>query len=235
MKMRFRVGIASFLMLAATAAEAQSAGTGWYIGLGAGTSNFSDSVPKQIRNAYVGNTFYRVTAASTTDDSDTAAQLFVGYRFLPWLGVEAGYQRLGEATTHYALQAIDSPPIKPTIDGRYSAHAFDAALVASLPLGDRFELLARGGIADVRLNYSETGTNQHDLPYFFRAPHVDDTKVQIGVGALWRFAPAFALRLDLDRTLDVGKKFAFQDDTSGRFDHIDAYTLNFVWTPGGGR
>jgi len=54
---------------------------------------------------------------------------------------------------------------------------------------------------------------------------------QAGIGALWRFAPHFALRLDLDRNFDVGKTFALNPDGNGHFDHIDAYTLNLLWQP----
>ena len=42
---------------------------------------------------------------------------------------------------------------------------------------------------------------------------------------------AFALRVDWDRNFDVGKKFALHADTNGRFDSIDAFTLNLIWKP----
>ena len=52
-----------------------------------------------------------------------------------------------------------------------------------------------------------------------------------GIGALWRFAPQFSVRLDLDRNFNVGRKFALTSDTNGRFDNIDAYTVNLIWKP----
>jgi hypothetical protein len=67
--------------------------------------------------------------------------------------------------------------------------------------------------------------------FAFHGPNDDSTHPQFGIGALWHFSPQFSLRLDLDRNFDVGKKFALHADTNGRFDNIDAYTLNLIWKP----
>ncbi len=231
--MKYRTAFAlGIVALSATSACAASDHLGWYVGVGVGASSYSGDIPKQIHGAYSGNAYYTVTSAKMTDDSDTAAQVFVGYQFLPWLGVEAGYQHLGEGRTHYSTQAIDSPPSRPTLDGRYTARDFNAALVASLPLKENFELLARAGLAEVRLGYSESGADAYRRPYYFRGPNDNALHPQAGIGGLWHFARAFALRLDLDRNFNVGKKFALHADTNGRFDGIDAYTLNLVWSPG---
>ena len=53
----------------------------------------------------------------------------------------------------------------------------------------------------------------------------------LGIGALWRFSPQFSVRLDLDRNFNVGRKFAIGTETNGRFDNIDAYTVNLIWKP----
>ena len=220
------------LFVCATGVYAQNADNGWYLGIGAGSSNYSNDVPRQIAQAYSGNTVYSLTDARTTDDSDTAAQLFVGYKFMPWLAVEIGYQDLGEANTHYGLHPINSPQgVPPSIDGRYRARDVNAVLVASLPINNRFELLARGGVSDVRLGYDEHGTDVLGHPYSFHGPDDDSAHPQFGIGALWRFSPQFSLRLDLDRNFDVGKKFALNVDTNGRFDNVDVYTLNLIWKP----
>jgi OOP family OmpA-OmpF porin len=227
-----KTALAAALFISAAAANAQSGDAGWYLGIGAGSSNYSNDIPKQIAKAYSGNASYALADAHTTDDSDTAAQIFVGYKFLPWLAVEIGYQDLGDANTHYDLNPINSPQgVPPSIDGRYRARDVNAVLVASLPIGDRFELLARGGVSDVRLEYDEHGIDVLGNAYVFHGPNDDSTHPQFGIGALWHFSPQFSLRLDLDRNFDVGKKFALHTDTNGRFDNIDAYTLNLIWKP----
>jgi OOP family OmpA-OmpF porin len=232
MKRISKFAVTTAALRSAHAAIAQSADNGWYVGIGAGSSGFSDDIPKQIASGYANNDLYTLTDAHTTDDSDTVAQVFVGYKFMSWLAVEVGYQHLGEARTHYDLRAIDSPQsTPPSLNGLYRAHDINAALVASIPIGDRFELLARGGISDVSLSYRETGIDVFGKPYSFHGPDDDSTRPQAGIGAAWHFSPAFSLRLDLDRNFNVGKKFALHADTNGRFDHIDAYTLNLVWKP----
>jgi OmpA-OmpF porin, OOP family len=228
----FKLALTTAMLMCAQLASAQGTDTGWYVGIGAGSSGFSDNIPKQIAGAYANNDLYTLTRARTTDDSDTAAQVFVGYKFMPWLAVEVGYQHLGEARTHYDLHAINSPQsTSPSLDGVYRAHDVNAALVASIPVGDRFELLARGGVADVSLSYRESGIDVHGQPYAFHGPNDDSTHLQAGIGAAWHFSPTFSLRLDFDRNFNVGTKFALNADTNGRFDNIDAYTLNLVWKP----
>ena len=218
-------------LLTAAAAHAQNADNGWYLGIGAGASAYSDDVPKQIARAYAGNAHYTFTDARTTNDSDIAAQLFLGYRFTPWFALELGYQDLGEAKTHYDLAPINSPQGKsPSIDGRYRAHDVNAALVGSLPINERFELLARAGVSNVSLTYDERGTNVLGQPYRFHASD-DSTHPTFGIGALWRFSQQFSLRLDLDRNFNVGRRFALNADSNGRFDDIDAYTINLIWKP----
>jgi OmpA-OmpF porin, OOP family len=223
----------AMVLLGATAgAHAQNPDSGWYFGVGAGASNYSDNIPKQIANAYAGNNFYTFTDARTTHDSDTAAQVFVGYKFTPWIALEIGYQDLGEAKTHYDLAPLNSPQGKPpSIDGRYRAHDVNAAVVGTLPINEQFELLARAGVSDVKLKYDEHGTDVFGKPFSSSYGSDDATHPLFGIGALWRFSPQFSVRLDLDRNFNVGRKLALHADTNGRFDNIDAYTLNLIWKP----
>jgi OOP family OmpA-OmpF porin len=220
------------LLGAAAGAQAQNADSGWYIGAGVGASNYSDNIPKQIRNAYAGNNLYTFTDARTTDDSDTAAQIFVGYKFNPWIALEIGYQDLGEANTHYDLAPINSPQGKPpSVDGRYRASDVNATVVGTLPINDQFELLARAGVSDVRLKYDERGVDVNGHSFGRSYGNDDSTHPLFGIGALWRFSPQFSVRLDLDRNFNVGRKFALTSNTNGRFDNIDAYTVNLIWKP----
>ena len=99
--------VASALCFAfAGPAAAQSEGPGWYFGVGFGGSNFSGDLPEQIRSAYAGNPDAAFVSAQLTDDSDTAKQAIVGYRFTPWFGLELGWQDLGSAQTFYSVRSI---------------------------------------------------------------------------------------------------------------------------------
>jgi OmpA-like transmembrane domain len=218
------------LILLAVGASAHGADTGWYFGIGIGESNYSDNIPQQIAAAYQNNNTYILQSARLIDSGDTAAQVFAGYRFLPWLGVEVGYQDLGSARTFYSLKTI-GPIIHPSpaLTGEYGLRDFNAALVASWPVGERFELLARGGPADTRLTYDEHGFDVNAQPYSFHAHARSRVDAIAGVGALWKFSSSFALRFDIDRNFDVGKIFALNVQGNGRFNYVDAYTLNLVW------
>lgn len=227
-----RTALGAGLALVATAADAQGAATGWYVGIGVGASNFPDSVPAQIAAAYSNNSTYTLQSARTTDSGDTAAQLFAGYRFLPWLAVEAGYRDLGNARTVYQLNPIVqlNYPM-PTLAGTYGVRSADAALVATWPVNERFELLARGGISNTRLSYDEHGFDINNQPYAFHARTRSHSGATVGIGAAWNFSSSFALRFDIDRVFDVGRTFALNTEGNGRFDHVDAYTVNLVWRP----
>jgi len=225
--------VVAALVLLSLRAFAEDPARGWYFGVGAGAADYSDSIPHQIATAYSGNATFDFLGATTSDSADTAKQAFVGYRFTPLLGVELAYQDLGSARTLYSLHSnqtvFDDVPL--LLRGDYRVRDFNAAIVASWPLSARFELLARGGLAQTRLDYDEHGNDAGGNPYAFHARTRTRSSAQAGIGALWRFAPHFALRLDLDRTFDVGKTFALNADSNGRFDHIDAGTLNLVWQP----
>src|ERR1043165_1735526 len=106
MKTIQRDAIGAALLLLTAVAGAQAAETGWYVGIGVGGANYPDSVPSQIAAAYQNNNTYTLTSARMLDSSDTAAQAFAGYRFLPWLGVEVGYQDLGKARSFYSLKTL---------------------------------------------------------------------------------------------------------------------------------
>ena len=229
----YRHVLGAGLVLLATGASAQDADTGWYFGLGLGTARYSDDIPRQAAAAYAGNTTFDFLGATMTDSTHAAAQTFVGYRFTPWLGAEMGYQDLGNARTFYSLHSNQFVinPVPVLLRGEYRVRDFNAALVVSWPVGKDFELLARGGVADTRLGYDEHGNDAGGHPFSFHARPRTRLNAQAGIGAMRWFTPHIALRLDLDRSFNIGKKFALTPDGNGRFDHIDAYTLNLVWKP----
>lgn len=227
-----RTTIGTALVLLATGAGAQEAKQGWYFGVGVGGSSFPDSIPSQIAAAYANNDTYTLHGARTVDDGDTAAQLFAGYRFLPWLGVEVGYQDLGKARTFYQLDPrvqLNYP--MPALSGEYGLRDVHATLVGTWPINERFELLARAGVSNTRLSYDEHGFDINNKPYAFHARTRTRSGAIAGIGAAWNFSPHLALRLDLDRNFDIGKTFALNVTGNGHFDHVDAYTLNLVWRP----
>ena len=86
-------------------------------------------------------------------------------------------------------------------------------------------------MSNTRLSYDEHGFDVNAQPYSFHARTRTHSGAIAGIGAAWNFSRHFALRFDIDRNFDIGRKFALNVDGNGRFDHVDAYTLNLVWKP----
>jgi OOP family OmpA-OmpF porin len=224
--------VSALCLACASQAVAQSDGPGWYFGLGVGGSNFSGDLPEQTSAAYAGNPDAQLVTAQFNDDSDTAWQAIVGYRFTPWFGLELGWQDFGNAKTFYSVRAISGfSPGPAQINGEYGLTDVNLAAVVTWPLSDRFELLARGGIAETRLSYDESGIGTNGDPYSFHASSDNGTSALLGIGFAWEFAPAWKMRVGVDRIFDVGNEFALNANSNGHFDHIDAWTVNLVWKP----
>lgn len=220
-------------LIAATlcaAGAARAADHGFYIGLGGGQSDFATGLAGQIRSAYAGRTDYAVEAAALTDSADTAWKATLGYRFLPWLSVEAAYTDAGEATSAYRLHSL-VPLTNGTasLSGRYRLSGISAALVGEWALGDTLAISARGGVVASRLKYDEQGTDASNHPYAFHGPNDNNSGGLAGVGLAWRLDPQWELRLDWDRWFNVGTRFDVTVKENGKFDHVDLYTLNLFY------
>jgi hypothetical protein len=229
-----RIGAAIVTVALAASAAAHAGDAGWYFGIGAGGSNFSGDIPAQATAAYAGNHDFQLLSAKVVDDGDRVVQAFAGYRFNPWLALEMGWHDFGEAQTFYSVRAIGGVVLSPgpaKIDGAYRAVDVNLAAVVSYPLGERFELLARGGVAKTRLRYDENGIGVNGQPYAFHAAADDHTGALVGVGAAWHFSPLLSLRVGVDRVFDVGQRFELGVGSNGRFDHIDAWAASLVWSP----
>ncbi|GEM_PF-662737 len=230
-----RTVLASALLLASSAGLAQAADTGWYVGAGVGRSNYSIDFDRQVRHAYAGtgdagNADYEVDWTDVRDDADTAWKATLGYRFLPWLGVELAWVDLGTARTDFRLNST-----RPLVNGSATAHGhYDLngatlALNADYPIGESFAIGGRVGLFASNLDYDETGTTVTGAPYSFHADGKDQTKAFAGLGATWHVGEHWDVRLDWDRYFGVGERFALNETGNGRFGHVDAYTVNLFY------
>ena len=221
---------AAVLLGGAASASAQGDASGWYFGVGVGGSDYSGDLPAQIRAAYADRPHVQFVGASLSDGSDTVQQALAGYRFTPWLALEIGWQDLGEAHSFYSVRANGSAA-PALIEGSYGLRDVQAAAVFTVPVGDRFELVGRAGVARTRLRYDESGISLSGQPYAFHAAADSSAGALAGLGIAWNFAPAWSVRAGVDRLFGVGQRFALDVDTNGRFDHVDAWTLTLLWKP----
>jgi OOP family OmpA-OmpF porin len=80
---------------AGTSASAQASEPGWYVGAGAGQMRARASSADIERD--LGALGY--TAQASLDNKDTGGKLFAGYRFTPFVALEASYVDLGKTTS----------------------------------------------------------------------------------------------------------------------------------------
>ncbi len=146
-KVLFATAVLSALM----ANAAQAARPGFYIGAGLGQATVDQDAGDF---GYQGDSNFKV------DDDDSAWKAFIGYNFLPWLGIEGGYKDFGNFTQNIRGETFRVDPT-----------GWDAYLVGSLPLGP-VDLFAKVGAISLKTdaNYSTFGQE-------------DDTDTQLAYGA----------------------------------------------------
>jgi len=125
-----KLALAAALTPALLAGTAYAAEPGFYIGAGAGQTTLKTDL--QPRNS---------TDKLEIDNDDTSWKAFLGYQFVPWLGVEAGYTELG--STDEDRTFANGGDIEGTID----VSGFEGYLVPSIPIGDHFEIFGKIGAA----------------------------------------------------------------------------------------
>lgn len=214
------------------ASSLAAADTGFYVGAGLGQTKFSNTLSQQVQTAYPGGTNYTHVSSGLTDDSDSGYKLFAGYRVLPWLGVELGWQDLGRASSNYVLHSqVPLSNVNVSVDGKYRLDGASLSVFGELAFTPQVSGIVRVGAFNSRLRYSEHGVDGRGTPYSFSHTN-DNTDTMAGVGLNWRMTPAWDLRLDYDRYFDIGERFALNETGNGHFDHVDMMSLNLAYRLG---
>jgi OOP family OmpA-OmpF porin len=219
---------AVFGTMALVAGTAVADDNGFYAGAGAGWSQMS--LPKSdITNeiAYIfGSLDAPLTAWSAkTDDSDIMWSAFVGYRFLKYFAVEAGYLDTGVASyTGSGLADITVPnsapppetlvvsvPTKATLD--WGATGWQASVLGIWPINDSWDVFGRvGGFfgdvsGDIRVTV-DTGVGKS---------HYSENSSEFiyGVGVDGKFMENWAARLEWLAIPTLGNSSTGEADWNG--------------------
>jgi hypothetical protein len=205
-------------------AEAQP---GFYLGLSAGQSTYDfdqqefDGVVLGVLADYGVPVLSR---SSTFEDSDTSIAIIAGYRFLPYIAIEASYLDLG--TAEYRFSGTVNPPGPATsapasVNIDTESKGFTIGAIGSLPIGQVFDLHGRLGlfIADTDLsvtaNINTVGT---------AAESFSSTNLFLGLGAAFHFGEHVSLSFDWTRYDNVGDEDSYDyddeeyEDDEGGFD-----------------
>jgi len=123
------------------------------------------------------------------DEDDVGFKLFGGYRFFPWLGVEGAFFDGGKPELRESDGTL-------TASMDIEVQGLIAAAVFNLPVGDRFELFIKPGVA---FWDSETTIRVTDQTGAFREDFDDNgSAFFLGGGAAFNFTENLATRLEYE-------------------------------------
>ena len=166
------------------AATAHAAETGFYIGGSVGQSTAKASTGSLQTGVGQFNTFH-------FDKEETGYKAFVGFNFLPFLGVEGGYVDFGGPSDDESFGAT-------RIDAELDATGWQAFVVGTLPIGPVDLFVKAGGIeASFDLKVGNSFNNQH------RNESESNEMFAYGAGAAFHFG-RFGVRVEAEG-YDVSK------------------------------
>ncbi len=133
--------------------------------------------------------------SSSDSGSDNKWRLQGGYRFNPYLAVEAGYIDFGKAKYQASYTGGSA-------QGTLKAGGFDVVGLASLPLNDSFSIFGKAGLvaARVKSNLIAVGGAAG------ASGRASDNSIRplLGVGALYKLTDHVDLRADYDHVSGLG-------------------------------
>jgi OOP family OmpA-OmpF porin len=180
--------LVSVSALAQPAAQAPAA-TGWYTGFGLGQSRLGFKTGDfNIGPAGTGISF---------DESDTAFKFFAGYRVLPWLAIEGGYDNLGRNTVSFS-NAGGAARLE------YKVDALKLTGVGSFAFGNTgFSAFGKLGFG-----YTRVREDSSNFPAVMARGDVSESEWKItpviGAGVQYRLPRGLALRAEYEHYNEVG-------------------------------
>ena len=186
-RLRLR-SLAAIGCLGVAAASAQDGSSYFYGGLSVGQSHARID-EERITAGLLGVGL--TTTAMSRDERDTAYKLFGGYQLNRYLGLEAGYFRLGE----FGFTATTAPA--GTLTGRIRLQGANVDLVGTWPLTERLAAIGRIGAqyAQARDAFAGTGTVGVLDPH----PRKNEVNPKLGVGLQYEVGRSFFVRAEAER------------------------------------
>ena len=157
-----------------------------------------------------------VTSAMSNDEQALAWKAFGGYQLNRYVGIEAGYFSLG----HFGFTSTTVPA--GTLDGRIKLHGVNLDLVGTLPVTERFSLLARVGAQHASARDSFHGGG--GVVVLTPNPSKSETNVKFGAGLQYAFTPNLMLRGEAERYR--------VNDAVGNHGDVNMYSVGLVYAFG---
>ena len=179
------------LILSISTAHAEGS---WYVGFGAGQSNF-DIDTGALDSAAI-DAGFGSSDTSVRDDSDTAWKFFGGYRFNENMAVELGYVDLGEASTRTVTTGPNA-----TIDADVDVSAVTLAVLGIYPINESFEVFGKVGA----YRWDSDGKAVTTAGGGASVSESDDgVDPMLGLGVSWNATENFAIRAEYEYFSDAG-------------------------------
>jgi opacity protein-like surface antigen len=140
------------------------------------------------------------------ESDDNAVRVSLGYQFNRMLGLEAGYSSFGTVFESNNNQGVLSQ----------DANAWTLSATGTVPIGDRFGIYGRAGVA--RFD-NETSSTVQGVP----VSDDNETKPYFGAGVKMGLTGNFALRAEYQRYKDLANVGGVKDD-------VDAWSGGVVFT-----
>jgi len=134
--------------------------------------------------------------SSRDDHNGTQWRLQGGYRFNPYLAIEAGYIDFG--TAKYKANYAGG-----SAHGSLKAGGVDVVGLASLPLNDNFSVFGKAGLVYANVKSSLTASDPAALASDNNSTRV--VRPLLGVGANYKITQNVDLRADFDHVSGLGK------------------------------
>ncbi|MEO8524679.1 MAG: OmpA family protein [Caldimonas sp.] len=180
--------LAALGCLGATVASAQDDSSYFYGGLSVGQSRARIDEAR-ITAGLLGAGL--TTTAMSRDEHDTAFKLFGGYQLNRYVGLEAGYFRLGE----FGFTATTTPA--GTLTGRIKLQGANLDLVGTWPLTERLSAIGRIGAQYAQSRDAFTGTGA--VAVLDPNPRKNAINPKFGVGLQYEINRSFFVRAEAER------------------------------------
>ncbi|HEX5372606.1 MAG TPA: OmpA family protein [Aquabacterium sp.] len=155
----------------------------------------------------------QTATAIRSDDRDTAYKVFLGYQFNTYVALEGGYFNLGK----FSFDADTTPT--GTLSGRLKVQGGNLDLVGTMPMSDRWALIARIGAQYAKAKGSFLGTGAVSVSDAERTEN--KTNAKIGVGLQYEINPSWLVRGEVERYRI--------HDTVGDHGNVNVYSLSMVF------
>lgn len=165
----------------------------------------------------IGDAYYQRHGRVNTHEnsSESGYVLYGGYQANRYLAIEASYADLGESTHFTFCQiGLNCPTIYPYV-AQFSTRRADISVLGIVPVGSRFEIYGKLGIARVQDEVSAGFLFHFDQPYTEY-----DNRIVHGAGMRFRFNADWAVRLHYER---------IHLPASGTFSRTSEETIGTAW------